>query len=176
MWAFLFCDEVCDEVCVVTGFSRIIVWPLGMLREFFFRDLIPLTSKIESSDEVVIGDTVKPNIGNQKCVVLYRENDIHHSLLLTNPYNSYCLMRFQSPRKHENSCSLLKRLVLLGVSGCCQSRSDWVDVSLWLNQSVSDAWLMTYRCGIRWNSKGLATLQTTIQCSTLLSGIFQMEC
>jgi hypothetical protein len=99
-----------------------------MLREFFFRDLIPLASKIESSDEVVIGDIVKPNIGNQKCVVLYRENDIHHSLLLTNPYNSYCFMRFQSPTKHENSWLITEALgvirrirmlpVSIGLSGC----------------------------------------------------------
>lgn len=65
---------------------------------------------IESSDLIAVGDIVKPNASNGKCVVLFRENDIHHSLLLTNQCNSYCLMCSQPPTNHEDSWLITEAL------------------------------------------------------------------
>jgi len=39
---------------------------------------------------------------DQHAFVLYREHDTHHSLLLTNRCNSYCLMCSQPPTKHAD--------------------------------------------------------------------------
>lgn len=49
------------------------------------------------------GDVVVPQPSKSQVVVLYRESDIHHSLLMTNRCNSYCLMCSQPPTKQDDS-------------------------------------------------------------------------
>jgi His-Xaa-Ser system radical SAM maturase HxsC len=55
-----------------------------------------------AADELVDGDVVVPREGNE-LVVLHREVDLHHSLLLTNRCNSYCLMCSQPPTSNNDS-------------------------------------------------------------------------
>lgn len=50
-----------------------------------------------TSDGLQDGDIVAPQRDNGKAIVLFRESDQHHSLLLTNRCNSYCLMCSQPP-------------------------------------------------------------------------------
>lgn len=50
--------------------------------------------------DLMPGDIVV--LRGQHAFVLYRESDIHHSLLLTNRCNSYCLMCSQPPTKHAD--------------------------------------------------------------------------
>src|SRR5262245_13587012 len=57
---------------------------------------------IESS-AVEPGDIVVPNTTASAAVVLHRESDMHHALLLTNRCNSYCLMCSQPPTAHVDS-------------------------------------------------------------------------
>lgn len=54
-------------------------------------------------DDLLDGDIVVPNQTRSEAIVLYRESDRHHSLLLTNQCNSYCLMCSQPPTKYEDS-------------------------------------------------------------------------
>ncbi|MDQ2139986.1 His-Xaa-Ser system radical SAM maturase HxsC [Alcaligenaceae bacterium B3P038] len=49
------------------------------------------------SDELIDGDVVSPLASRDVAVVLFRPSDMHHSLLLTNRCNSYCLMCSQPP-------------------------------------------------------------------------------
>lgn len=55
------------------------------------------------ADDVVPGDIVVPQPEKGEVVVLHRESDMHHSLLLTNRCNSYCLMCSQPPTRHDDS-------------------------------------------------------------------------
>jgi His-Xaa-Ser system radical SAM maturase HxsC len=48
-------------------------------------------------------DVVIPNAQSGQTIVLYRESDIHHGLLLTNRCNSFCLMCSQPPTKSDDS-------------------------------------------------------------------------
>lgn len=48
------------------------------------------------------GDVVVPAPRRDEAVVLYRESDTHHSLLLTNQCNSNCLMCSQPPTRHDD--------------------------------------------------------------------------
>ena len=57
---------------------------------------------IEAS-ELEVGDVVVPQVGKSLAIVIYRESDNHHSLLLTNRCNSYCLMCSQPPTRNEDS-------------------------------------------------------------------------
>lgn len=52
---------------------------------------------------VEAGDIVVPDAPKNSVLVLYRESDVHHSLLLTNRCNSYCLMCSQPPTRHDDS-------------------------------------------------------------------------
>ena len=56
-----------------------------------------------SSEDLLLGDVVIPDVKKNQIFVLYRESDRHHSLLLTNRCNSYCIMCSQPPRKHDDS-------------------------------------------------------------------------
>ncbi|WP_426076829.1 His-Xaa-Ser system radical SAM maturase HxsC [Janthinobacterium sp. PSPC3-1] len=49
------------------------------------------------------GDIVIPDWKKQRVLVLFREHDMHHSLLLTNRCNSMCLMCSQPPTPHDDS-------------------------------------------------------------------------
>lgn len=49
------------------------------------------------------GDIVVPDWKKRHVLVLFREDDMHHSLLLTNRCNSKCLMCSQPPTKHDDS-------------------------------------------------------------------------
>jgi His-Xaa-Ser system radical SAM maturase HxsC len=49
------------------------------------------------------GDVVAPLPGKGQVVVLFRESDEHHSLLMTNRCNSYCLMCSQPPTPQDDS-------------------------------------------------------------------------
>jgi His-Xaa-Ser system radical SAM maturase HxsC len=49
------------------------------------------------------GDIIVPMPGKSEATVLHRESDRHHSLLLTNRCNSYCLMCSQPPTRHDDS-------------------------------------------------------------------------
>src|SRR5258708_30961955 len=55
------------------------------------------------SDGILEGDVVVPQTRKCESVVLYRESDMHHSLLLTNRCNSFCLMCSQPPTKHDDA-------------------------------------------------------------------------
>jgi His-Xaa-Ser system radical SAM maturase HxsC len=48
------------------------------------------------------GDVVVPR-DSEGILVLHRESDIHHSLLMTNRCNSYCLMCSQPPTSHDDA-------------------------------------------------------------------------
>jgi len=48
------------------------------------------------------GDVVACDCTRGKVNVLFRENDTHHSLFLTNRCNSYCLMCSQPPTRHDD--------------------------------------------------------------------------
>jgi His-Xaa-Ser system radical SAM maturase HxsC len=56
-----------------------------------------MTADIQANDVVVLN----PERG--ELLVLYRETDIHHSVLLTNRCNSSCLMCSQPPTRHDDS-------------------------------------------------------------------------
>ncbi|MCX7289551.1 His-Xaa-Ser system radical SAM maturase HxsC [Janthinobacterium sp.] len=56
-----------------------------------------------SSTELIPGDIVTLDVKKSQVFVLYRESDSHHSLLLTNRCNSYCIMCSQPPTKHDDS-------------------------------------------------------------------------
>lgn len=56
-----------------------------------------------SSEALLSGDVVIPDARKNQVFVLYRESDSHHSLLLTNRCNSYCIMCSQPPTKHDDS-------------------------------------------------------------------------
>ena len=55
------------------------------------------------SSEVKAGDVLKAVPGHSRSVVLYREEDEHHSILLTNRCNSYCIMCSQPPTEHPDA-------------------------------------------------------------------------
>jgi His-Xaa-Ser system radical SAM maturase HxsC len=55
------------------------------------------------SDSLEIGDIVVPQAAKAEAVVLFRESDVHHALLLTNRCNSYCIMCSQPPTKHNDA-------------------------------------------------------------------------
>jgi len=50
-----------------------------------------------------IGDIVNCDPSGGKAIVVFRQNDVHHSLFLTNRCNSYCLMCSQPPTRHDDS-------------------------------------------------------------------------
>ncbi len=52
---------------------------------------------------LVEGDIVIPQPAKAKSLVLHREADVHHSVLLTNRCNSHCLMCSQPPTEHDDS-------------------------------------------------------------------------
>lgn len=52
---------------------------------------------------LIEGDIVIPQPVKAKSVVLHREGDVHHSVLLTNRCNNYCLMCSQPPTEHDDS-------------------------------------------------------------------------
>lgn len=58
---------------------------------------------VESATHLVSGDVVKPDTGNGTCLVLFRETDLHHAVLMTNQCNSNCLMCSQPPTSHDDS-------------------------------------------------------------------------
>lgn len=49
------------------------------------------------------GDVVVANVSRGELCVLYRDSDMHHSILLTNRCNSHCLMCSQPPTRHDDS-------------------------------------------------------------------------
>jgi His-Xaa-Ser system radical SAM maturase HxsC len=49
------------------------------------------------------GDVIVPNLNRGQGVVLFRESDLHHSLLMTNQCNSYCLMCSQPPTREADA-------------------------------------------------------------------------
>lgn len=55
------------------------------------------------SDSLEVGDVVSPQSEKDEVLVLFRESDLHHSLLLTNRCNSYCIMCSQPPTKHNDA-------------------------------------------------------------------------
>lgn len=55
------------------------------------------------SDTLASGDVVSPLANRQQVVVHHRVSDQHHSLLLTNRCNSYCLMCSQPPTPQDDS-------------------------------------------------------------------------
>ncbi|MFC7299884.1 MULTISPECIES: His-Xaa-Ser system radical SAM maturase HxsC [Oxalobacteraceae] len=81
---------------------------------------------IESAD-IEIDDVVVPQAKKSVAIVLYRANDLHHSLLMTNQCNSYCLMCSQPPTKQNDSWLVREAIdvirhirispVVLGLSG-----------------------------------------------------------
>lgn len=56
-----------------------------------------------SNEDLLAGDVVIPDVKKNQIFVLYRESDSHHSLLLTNRCNSYCIMCSQPPTKQDDS-------------------------------------------------------------------------
>lgn len=49
------------------------------------------------------GDVIAPNGSGSNSTVLYREDDAHHAIFLTNRCNSYCLMCSQPPTSNDDS-------------------------------------------------------------------------
>lgn len=54
------------------------------------------------SDALEDGDILVPQPSKGDAIILFRESDLHHSLLLTNRCNSYCIMCSQPPTKHND--------------------------------------------------------------------------
>ncbi|MES2583606.1 MAG: His-Xaa-Ser system radical SAM maturase HxsC [Pseudomonadota bacterium] len=79
------------------------------------------------SDTVEVGDILVPQPDKGDAIVLFRESDLHHSLLLTNRCNSYCIMCSQPPTKHnddwlvDEALSVIRHIrkspAVLGLSG-----------------------------------------------------------
>ena len=63
---------------------------------------LPNVLKVRSPD-LLPGDVVVPRAATGHIQVLFRENDQHHGLLLTNRCNSYCIMCSQPPTKHNDN-------------------------------------------------------------------------
>lgn len=55
-----------------------------------------------TADALEVGDIVVPQPNKGDAIILFRESDLHHSLLLTNRCNSYCIMCSQPPTKHND--------------------------------------------------------------------------
>jgi len=55
------------------------------------------------SESLLSGDIVVPDPWREEISVLLRESDTHHTLLMTNRCNSYCLMCSQPPTKADDS-------------------------------------------------------------------------
>lgn len=55
------------------------------------------------STALEVGDVLVPQAAKADGIVLFRESDTHHSLLLTNRCNSYCIMCSQPPTKNNDS-------------------------------------------------------------------------
>lgn len=62
-----------------------------------------LTISWVDSDALEIGDIVVPESTKTRALVLFRESDTHHSLLMTNQCNSYCLMCSQPPTPQDDA-------------------------------------------------------------------------
>lgn len=56
-----------------------------------------------SAEHIEASDIVRLDVNKSQVLVLFRESDIHHALLLTNRCNSYCLMCSQPPTKQDDS-------------------------------------------------------------------------
>ena len=63
--------------------------------------------------DVEAGDVVVPQPHRGQLVVLYRESDVHHALLLTNRCNSYCLMCSQPPTPQDDAWRIGEALDIL---------------------------------------------------------------
>jgi His-Xaa-Ser system radical SAM maturase HxsC len=82
---------------------------LVLIRSASARQCVELLARAETghvrwtaSELLLVGDVVSARPGRGEATVIFRESDAHHSLLVTNRCNSYCLMCSQPPTSKED--------------------------------------------------------------------------